>query len=50
MTVYQLIQYLTDTVSATTSFGEVILWWSEKNNQLYLSRTKPVQDAVVLRR
>jgi len=48
MTAWELIQHLTMSVAASASFGNVNLWWSEKNRQLYVSKRPPTQDAECL--
>jgi hypothetical protein len=44
MTVYQLIEQLTASCGPQASFGDVELWWSERQQRLFLGRHAPSLD------
>lgn len=45
MTAYTLIYLLSASCASGASFGDVNLWWSELNKQLYLCKKQPCDDA-----
>jgi len=48
MTVYGLMQVLTMACGPSASFGDVHVWWNERDQRLKLSKTKPWPDCECL--